>query len=82
MSDDLDQILPGLYLGSCFAAESIDILEEKHITHILTVGCGMDPVFPDKFIYKVFEIDDYEEEDIKKYFDEGIQFIDTPTFTI
>ena len=36
-SDDLDEILPNLYLGSWFAAESIVSLEERKITHILNL---------------------------------------------
>ena len=36
----------------------------------------MEPVFPDKFTYKVFELNDFEFEDIKKYFEDGIEFID------
>uniref|UniRef100_A0A7S3N911 protein-tyrosine-phosphatase n=1 Tax=Euplotes harpa TaxID=151035 RepID=A0A7S3N911_9SPIT len=35
----------------------------------------MEPKFPDKFKYKVFELEDDDDEDIKKYFAEGIEFI-------
>ena len=74
---DFNEIIPSLYLGSVFAASSSDTLEELGITHVLTMGNDMDPKFPDQYEYKVCELDDDEDEDIKKYFEEGIEFIDT-----
>ena len=69
---DLNEIIPGLYLGSVFAATDLDTLEEHKITHILTMGSYMDPKFPDKFEYKICLLEDDETENIKQYFDEGI----------
>ena len=71
---DLNEIIPGLYLGSVFAATDLDTLEEHKITHILTMGSYMDPKFPDKFEYKICLLEDDETENIKQYFDEGILF--------
>ena len=74
---DLDEIMPRLYLGSMFAAGELETLEECKVTHILTMGSDMDPKFPDKFEYKICEVDDDETSNIKKYFPEGIEFIET-----
>ena len=52
-SDDLDLIIPNVYLGSLYAAKSDTTLQERGITHILTMGYNMEPTFPDKFTYKV-----------------------------
>ena len=68
--------MPNLFLGSVFAATELETLEEKKITHILTMGSYMDPKFPEKFEYKIWEIDDDENANIKKYFQEGIEFIE------
>ena len=74
-SGDLDQVLPNLYLGSIFAATNEETLDDKKITHVLTMGNYMEPKFPEKFIYKVWKLDDDEGENIKQYFNEGIEFI-------
>ena len=74
---DFNEIIPSLYLGSVFAASSSDTLEELGITHVLTMGKDMSPKFPDRYEYKVWELEDEVDEDIKKYFEEGIEFIDT-----
>ena len=74
---DFNEIIPSLYLGSVFAASSSDTLEELKITHVLTMGKDMSPKFPDRYEYKVCELEDEVDEDIKKYFEEGIEFIDT-----
>ena len=74
-STDIDQIIPNLYLGSIFAATNLGTLEDNKITHVLTMGNYMEPKFPDKFVYKVWQLDDEESENIKQYFHEGIEFI-------
>jgi hypothetical protein len=56
-------------------AENDYILDEMGITHILTVGAGMPPLFPHKYVYRVFEIQDEPQVNIKKHFDSGIKFI-------
>ena len=73
---DLDLIMPNLYLGGVFAATEESTLEEKKITHVLTMGNNMPPKFPDSYTYKVCELDDDDSEDIKQFFDEGVEFID------
>ena len=50
--DHLNQIIDGLYLGDYKAAYSEEILSTNGITHILIVGSGMEPKFPDKYTYK------------------------------
>ncbi len=46
---------------------------------ILTVARDIEPSFPDKFEYKIIDIIDDEEEDIKKSFIECIEFIEEKT---
>ena len=42
---DFNEIIPSLYLGSVYVANSSDTLEELGITHVLTMGKFMDPKF-------------------------------------
>ena len=62
--NDIDQILPNLYISSVFAAESLEKLQEFKITHILIVAKGLEPVHSDKFTYKQISIDDNYSENI------------------
>ena len=56
--EPVNEIIDGLFLGDHVAAENKFILSRCGITHILTVGSGLYPKFPQKFTYKwVTELD-------------------------
>ena len=56
--EPLNEIIEGLYLGDHVASSNKFILTRNGITHILTVGSGLYPKFPQKFSYKwVTELD-------------------------
>jgi len=48
----LNEIIDGLYLGDHIASENKFILARHGITHILTIGTGLYPKFPQKYTYK------------------------------
>mmetsp|Transcript_20654 Transcript_20654/g.22999 ORF Transcript_20654/g.22999 Transcript_20654/m.22999 type:complete len:151 (+) Transcript_20654:23-475(+) len=72
---EIDLISDNLYLGDYTSACDQDILDTRGITHILTVGSYLSPKFLEKYKYKILEIDDSDETDIKQFFEEGIEFI-------
>ena len=56
--DPLNEVIDGLYLGDHVASDSSYILKKNGITHILSVGSGLYPKFPQKYTYKwVHELD-------------------------
>ncbi|XP_062108445.1 dual specificity protein phosphatase 1-like [Humulus lupulus] len=65
-----------LFLGSLEAARNKEELKELKITHILTVAHCLVPIYPDEFVYKVINVADKEDTDIKQFFDECFNFID------
>jgi hypothetical protein len=62
---DIDKIDENLYMSDVFTAENIVALNERKITHILTVTGHVKPRFPDQFWYKIIEIDDLPGENMK-----------------
>jgi hypothetical protein len=41
MKDDINEIIPGLFISSIFPAESVETLNKYKITHVLTVSYGI-----------------------------------------
>jgi protein-tyrosine phosphatase len=74
-----NQILENLYLGNAQTAQNPHYLRKIGITHILTVAAKLPPLFPTKFQYKVIEIEDTNDDFLKKYFIECIEFIENAT---
>jgi len=70
-----DRILQGLYLGPVTAAQNQEVLCELKVTHILTVGYCMRPLFTSEFKYKVIPVSDSAQSKLCKYFDECTEFI-------
>jgi len=71
------KIMDGLYLGCYEAAKSQTGLQERKITHILTVGSGLAPEFSDhEYCYKIVKIADLETENLGNLFFELCDFID------
>jgi len=72
-----DRILRHLYLGGMEAARNKQALKARKITHILTVGLGLETPYLSDFAYLHIEIWDVESEDIAQYFDKAIDFVNT-----
>ncbi|KAF3455742.1 hypothetical protein FNV43_RR00384 [Rhamnella rubrinervis] len=70
------QIEEGLFLGSVGASNNKDALKALNVTHILTVAKSLRPACPNDFVYKVIDVLDREDENIKQYFEECFDFID------
>ncbi|KAM7280330.1 hypothetical protein ACFE04_007464 [Oxalis oulophora] len=70
------QIEPGLFLGSVGAANNKDELKNLNITHILTMANSLPPAYPTGFLYKVVNVADREDTNLRQYFDECFAFID------
>ncbi|KAK7387798.1 hypothetical protein VNO78_22591 [Psophocarpus tetragonolobus] len=70
---EIDQ---GLYLGSIATAANKPALKDCNITHILTVSGRIPLAHPQDFIYKIIDVVDKEDEDLKQYFNECFDFID------
>ncbi|KAK7264516.1 hypothetical protein RJT34_32125 [Clitoria ternatea] len=66
----------GLYLGSFGTASKKASLKNLNVTHILTVACKLSPALPSDFVYKVIEVADRDDTDLKQYFNECFDFID------
>ena len=62
----IDRILDNLYLGNEDVALQREVLQGKKNSHI---------GFPDEYTYKTLSLQDWPEEDIKRYFEEAAQFI-------
>ena len=58
--DHLNEIIDGLFLGDYKAARSDKIITDNKITHILTVGTGIEPCFSDRITYKFISGSDSE----------------------
>jgi protein-tyrosine phosphatase len=69
------EIIEGLFLGSVGASMNKDALDELGITNILTVADKLPPLYPQLYNYKVIEILDNEESNLKVRLPEAIEFI-------
>ena len=50
--DPCNEIIDGLFLGDHIASSNQFILKRHNITHVLAVGTGLYPKFPNKYTYK------------------------------
>ncbi|KAG5011225.1 hypothetical protein JHK87_019740 [Glycine soja] len=66
----------GLYLGSIATAANKPALKDCNITHVLTVAGRIPPAHPHDFVYKIIDVVDKDDEDLKQYFNECFDFID------
>lgn len=78
--DCISEVIPNkLYMGPWeYAALDYKIVEllELGIKRIINVTDEISCKYPDLFEYLHIPVDDSDEEDIQKYFDEAIKFID------
>lgn len=72
----ISKITDNVYISDLPTACNKEKLKEDGITHILSTIFGLDPFYPDDFEYKVLPLRDIESEEIEKYIEEGIQFIE------
>ncbi|ORX93882.1 dual specificity protein phosphatase 12 [Basidiobolus meristosporus CBS 931.73] len=72
---DMQEVIPGLFVGNAQAAENLEFLQNAGITHVLQATNFMTPSFPEKFEYKIVDIEDMAECNIIKHFPETNQYI-------
>ena len=73
--DDINEIIPGLYMSDYQTADNLEVLTRLGITHIVTVT-KLPLKNKDKFTCMQIEIDDQSGEDIKSHFKAANKFID------
>ena len=72
-----DQITENIFLGGYTAAENKKTLQEiMKVDAVLTVADSLEPKFPFYFEYKVIEISDDPESNLKQHLLECIEFIE------
>lgn len=71
-----DEIVENLYLGSYDAVTKLELLSELDITHILTVGSGMENCeLPPEITRKQILVFDEPDQNLLQYFNETSDFI-------
>ncbi|KAI4345571.1 hypothetical protein L6164_012679 [Bauhinia variegata] len=70
------KIEEGLFLGSVGAATNKSALKALNITHILTVASTLAPAHPNDFVYKIIQVADRTDTNLREHFDECFHFID------
>lgn len=76
MGNGMNRILPGLYVGSIRDSNDKEQLIKNNITHILTIHDDPKPQGAIEHIkYLRFKAQDNSRQNIKKFFDEAIEFI-------
>ena len=74
--DDCNKIIDGIVLGNVKAATSENLLDKHGITHILTVGSGLKPKFPQRYKYKIIEEYDIPSANLFQHWPMCHDFID------
>ena len=74
---DMDEIIENLFLGNLSSAEKVDKLKELGITKVLSIINGYSPEYneSDHINHKTFSVEDFERQNIIKYFGECLNFI-------
>jgi len=73
---EIDQITDNIYLGDQYGAKNLKELKDLNITHVLICGSDLVAHFPNDFIYKKIDVDDYSGDDIHQHFNDTFDFID------
>uniref|UniRef100_A0A8C8S9F2 Dual specificity protein phosphatase n=2 Tax=Pelusios castaneus TaxID=367368 RepID=A0A8C8S9F2_9SAUR len=71
------EILPFLYLGSCYHSSNKQVLESLGITAVLNVSSSCPNHFEGQFRYKSIPVEDNHMAEISVWFQEAIGFIDS-----
>jgi hypothetical protein len=70
-----NEVIPGLFIGSIGSAMNKTILQELGITHILCVAEGIEPPYPNDFIYKQIKVLDSAEVSLAPHLESCFDFI-------
>lgn len=71
----LDEIIPGLYLGSYAEARNKQLLQSSGVTHILNVAEGLDNCFPSDFIYRHVPLQDLDEQPLLPHLQDNNKYV-------
>merc|ERR1712025_1062060 len=70
------KVLPHLYLGSGRNAQNTEELKKHNITHILNVADDVPNYFPDQFVYKKLNVQDFgTDKGIGRVFQPAFEFV-------
>ncbi|KAF8918266.1 hypothetical protein BGZ58_004883, partial [Dissophora ornata] len=72
---EMQEILPGLYLGGSQPTESKAYMKTQGITHILQVADMWTPQYPADFTYEIIPVQDTDQTNLIKYFPDTYSFI-------
>ena len=77
LNHPMDEIIENLYLGDLESSEDVNKLKELGIKKVLSILDGFWPKYneSDNIIHKTLMVQDYEQENIIKYFGECLNFI-------
>ena len=75
--NDMDEIIPNLYLGNVASAQNKPKLKELNIKKVLSIMNFGSPTYTpeDNITHKVISVGDFPTENIIKYFGECLNFI-------
>lgn len=74
-SDDISEILPGIFISDIGTAYNQERLDELGITHIVNAVLAVEPAYPEKYQYFSVDLRDSYTEDISKEFDRVNEFM-------
>ena len=77
ITSTMDMIIPRLFLSDDIAARNKKLLDENKITHILNLTTNIPNKYDSYITYKKLIILDFESQNIRQYFEEAFEFIDT-----
>ncbi|KAH3763709.1 leucine rich repeat protein [Pelomyxa schiedti] len=75
-SEEANEIIAGLFLGSAASAKCKALLQANRVTHIVSAIRTKRPLYPLSFRYLNVPVDDTDEDDILSYFPATMEFID------
>lgn len=73
---NIDKVTDDVYIGSSRGALDKKYLDELKVKSIVVCGSDLRLFFPEKFNYKIISVKDDPDENILKYFEECLNFID------
>ena len=77
LENDIDEILPGLFVSAITPVKTLAKLQSLAVTHILSLTTEHEPYFPEHFRYLVIPIDDLPLTIIRPYFESAFDFINS-----
>jgi protein-tyrosine phosphatase len=71
------EVVPGfLFQGGLASAETLDVLADIGVTHIINTAAESVARYPERFNYLVIPVDDRPDNDLLSHFDKALAFID------